>query len=95
MSDDAKDLVSKLLVVDPASSLGTKEILNHRWFVKDTVGGGVWWLGREWGDNDTDNSDKKAEEEKGALRRKCSDKHNNAAEEEKLEAKEARLDLIL
>ena len=41
MSDDAKDLVSKLLVVDPASSLGTKEILNHRWFVKDTVGGGV------------------------------------------------------
>ena len=41
MSDDAKDLVSKLLVVDPASSLGTKEILNHRWFVKDTVGWGV------------------------------------------------------
>ena len=35
VSDDAKDLVSKLLVVNPASRLGAEEILNHRWFVMD------------------------------------------------------------
>ena len=35
VSDDAKDLVRKLLVVDPASRLGAEEILNHRWFVMD------------------------------------------------------------
>jgi len=35
VSDDAKDLVSKLLVVDPVSRLGAEEILNHRWFGMD------------------------------------------------------------
>ena len=35
VSDDAKDLVVKLLVVDPDLRLGAEDVLHHKWFVMD------------------------------------------------------------
>ena len=37
MSQDAKDLVAQLLVVDPGPRLSAKDILKHEWFSKDEV----------------------------------------------------------
>merc|ERR1719233_554645 len=37
ISEDAKNLVSKLLVVDPGSRLSAEKILQHRWFSADMV----------------------------------------------------------
>ena len=37
MSQDAKNLVSQLLVVDPGLRLSAKDILKHKWFNKDRV----------------------------------------------------------
>ena len=35
VSQDAKDLVAQLLVVDPGSRLSAKNILKHEWFSED------------------------------------------------------------
>jgi len=35
VSDDAKDLVSKLLVVDPCKRLSAEEALKHKWMLED------------------------------------------------------------
>ena len=35
VSADAKDLISKLLTVDPAKRLSAKEALKHKWMVQD------------------------------------------------------------
>eukprot|EP00301_Raphidiophrys_heterophryoidea_P014518 c22941_g1_i1.p1 GENE.c22941_g1_i1~~c22941_g1_i1.p1 ORF type:complete len:439 (-),score=134.01 c22941_g1_i1:296-1612(-) len=41
ISDQAKDLVSKLLVVDPQKRLTPKEALDHPWMLQSQVGGSV------------------------------------------------------
>ena len=35
VSDDAKDLVSNLLVLDPSKRFSAKDALNHRWLLED------------------------------------------------------------
>ena len=37
VSQDAKDLVAQLLVVDPGLRVSAKDILKHEWFSKDEV----------------------------------------------------------
>jgi serine/threonine protein kinase len=36
VSDEAKDLIVKLLVIDPARRLGAEDVLLHAWFVMDS-----------------------------------------------------------
>ena len=37
VSEDAKDLVSQLLMVDPGARMSAQDILKHKWFSEDRI----------------------------------------------------------